>query len=1059
MPTTQKKIRKLTGKVNDVLLDKAVRHAHYLERFKTGEVNKIVGLLNADVLPDALTQIERRLEKIKARGFDTSTYNTNRLKQLSQATEGIISGGIEYVGDELRKDLEEFALSESVWQAKTLKESVPFSYDFTTPNVQTLHSIVTATPYQGKVLKDWFDGVAASTQDKIVQQINIGIAQGQSVPDIVSRLRGTAANNFSDGVMQGTRQQVAAVARTSINHVSTHAREATYEANSDVVDKIQIVATLDTRTTEICMGMDGKTFPLNSGPRPPFHFGCRTTTVPITKSWDELGIKGLKEPPPSTRASMDGQVPDKLTYGDWLKQQTPAVQDEALGPARAQLFRDGKVSIEQFTDDKGKQLSLEQLKAVAGTDQFIDKGQVVGNFAPTPTVPPAPVVPPPVVPATTPSVSKIEGLTSGSWDSSKVKTDIDTGYPKASELPKPVVKMIDQLEALPDVKMPSGNIYKANPLPQVDVSLTADQKRIIAEAKKVTNVTLDPATLVSKQNWIDQHRLVRMTGNNTTGEAIKAVKLTDGRIMVIDGNHRAVLGIMEGKSVDVQLVQGVGDITSADSLIKPSVPVPPPPTPTVEDNVKHLVEEHSKVAIGKDNGDRLVTVYDATTGAKQAEKLYPNYATNGVNGQHLVDPTALADKELGFMTSTAGDALDGMTEQHFAVLADQRFVEARGVTADAQFVLTKRDNSKTYAVDEMNLFRNKVEKSLTARKEYKTAISQFTDKADVSRIKNHWVNSLTAEKYGLEYKVVADYADMYWPGSPVKLADLLYAPKQTAEEVLAEIEAALDATGKVDITKAVAIKRQEMYDLLAKAGKQSYEGMPPDHPLYPKFNEVLKEYWSLKDQQKAVKNEKEIVWEVLAKQVKEGGQGMKMYVGGAGGKVRDKTIKAQEWLEKHVSSRNTSSLPVTVHKISGRAYQSNKAIYLTEWDEVKVFVHELGHAIEEESREALQASQRFLNRRTVGEQPSKLKDLFPNLAYKQDEIAKEDKFLEPYMGKLYGYAKNSGNKSGEWNVHATEIGSMGLEMMYSDPVRLLKRDPDMFKFLVDWMRGNWDAIQ
>lgn len=93
---------------------------------------------------------------------------------------------------------------------------------------------------------------------------------------------------------------------------------------------------------------------------------CRSVSVPVLKSWKELGID-IADMPPGTRASMDGQVPADLTYRQWLSRQSAERQDEILGPERGKLLRAGKVTVEQFTDDKGNWLTLDQLRAKIGT--------------------------------------------------------------------------------------------------------------------------------------------------------------------------------------------------------------------------------------------------------------------------------------------------------------------------------------------------------------------------------------------------------------------------------------------------------------------------------------------------------------------------------------------------------------------------------------------------------------------------------------------------------------------------------------------------------------------
>jgi hypothetical protein len=88
---------------------------------------------------------------------------------------------------------------------------------------------------------------------------------------------------------------------------------------------------------------------------------CRCTTTPVLKSWRELGVN-LKEAPDGTRASMDGQISETDNYASWLEKQSAAIQDEALGKTRGALFRRGELSFDRFTDQRGNQLTLDQLR-------------------------------------------------------------------------------------------------------------------------------------------------------------------------------------------------------------------------------------------------------------------------------------------------------------------------------------------------------------------------------------------------------------------------------------------------------------------------------------------------------------------------------------------------------------------------------------------------------------------------------------------------------------------------------------------------------------------------
>lgn len=84
------------------------------------------------------------------------------------------------------------------------------------------------------------------------------------------------------------------------------------------VEKYQIFATLDDRTSEICQNMDGKIFPMSQYEpgitAPPFHNYCRSTTIPVV---DDDYIEG------ETRAARDSKsnkyftVPANMTYKTW----------------------------------------------------------------------------------------------------------------------------------------------------------------------------------------------------------------------------------------------------------------------------------------------------------------------------------------------------------------------------------------------------------------------------------------------------------------------------------------------------------------------------------------------------------------------------------------------------------------------------------------------------------------------------------------------------------------------------------------------------------------------
>jgi hypothetical protein len=93
---------------------------------------------------------------------------------------------------------------------------------------------------------------------------------------------------------------------------------------------------------------------------------CRCSMIPVLKTWKELGIN-MDELSDNTRASMEGQVTDK-TFADWLKRKTetdPTFADRTLGKGRAELWRNGKITMDQMISG-GQPLTLSQLQAKYG---------------------------------------------------------------------------------------------------------------------------------------------------------------------------------------------------------------------------------------------------------------------------------------------------------------------------------------------------------------------------------------------------------------------------------------------------------------------------------------------------------------------------------------------------------------------------------------------------------------------------------------------------------------------------------------------------------------------
>jgi SPP1 gp7 family putative phage head morphogenesis protein len=349
------------GTVNEVLRDRAIQHALKLQRYGAGLSQRIIALLNsAD--EDILAKIAARVAAIEERGFDVGPKTTKRLNQLLAEVQSLNAAICGDLGTALASELVEFSAGEAAYQAQSLAAALPIDVTPTLPPPALLRAIVEETPIDGYLLASHLKGLETGRINRIGQAIRLGLVQGENTDKIVARIRGTKAARYTDGILEISRRSAANIVLTSTSHVSNVAAQATWKENANVVKAWQFLSTLDGRTTITCAALSGQSFPIGEGPIPPRHIRCRSLSVPVTKSFRELGLD-KDEHSPGTRASMDGQVAGDTTFKNWLNDKGPTMQDKVLGKTRADLFRSGKLDLQDFIKSDGTVLTLEQLTA------------------------------------------------------------------------------------------------------------------------------------------------------------------------------------------------------------------------------------------------------------------------------------------------------------------------------------------------------------------------------------------------------------------------------------------------------------------------------------------------------------------------------------------------------------------------------------------------------------------------------------------------------------------------------------------------------------------------
>lgn len=188
-----------------------------------------------------------------------------------------------------------------------LQKGLGFGMSFTQPSNDTVLKVL-KTPWNGSN----YSSSIWTNKAKLTRWLNTDLprhfAAGSGIKEISKELSEKLGVDYNNAVR---------LVRTEVNYISNQSTMDSYK-NSGVVKKYEILATLDSRTSEICRDMDGEVFKVSESQvgvnTPPFHVRCRTTTVPYFDD-DEENLERIA-------VGKKGEVyyvPGNMTYREWEK--------------------------------------------------------------------------------------------------------------------------------------------------------------------------------------------------------------------------------------------------------------------------------------------------------------------------------------------------------------------------------------------------------------------------------------------------------------------------------------------------------------------------------------------------------------------------------------------------------------------------------------------------------------------------------------------------------------------------------------------------------------------
>lgn len=146
--------------------------------------------------------------------------------------------------------------------------------------------------------------------------------------------------------------------RTEVAYMSEQSSIASMKENG--TESVEILATLDKRTSKICQKADGDIIPIDKirigSNHPPFHPYCRSTSVPVI-DMDTVGTRIARDP----QTGKNYKVPANMKYNDWKQ----------TFVAPAPTIKGNKQSTDKFDMHKAKQETVDFLRNV-GTDEALE---------------------------------------------------------------------------------------------------------------------------------------------------------------------------------------------------------------------------------------------------------------------------------------------------------------------------------------------------------------------------------------------------------------------------------------------------------------------------------------------------------------------------------------------------------------------------------------------------------------------------------------------------------------------------------------------------------------
>ena len=207
-------------------------------------------------------------------------------------------------------------------------------------------------------------------KDKLINTLHTEMTQ--------AFIRGDSLEKLADKIAEKMKVSKANASRLVYTESAAYSSRARLKSYQDLgVEKYEIVATLDNRTSDICQDMDGKIFDLKDYEvgvtANPFHVRCRSTTAPYFE--DDEGERAAR----NEATGETEYVPADITYKDWKEKYLDNNSEKVLQKSDKEGII--KEIRENSTVLKNLELNKVEYKKVEKLNKELDEDEIISRLA------------------------------------------------------------------------------------------------------------------------------------------------------------------------------------------------------------------------------------------------------------------------------------------------------------------------------------------------------------------------------------------------------------------------------------------------------------------------------------------------------------------------------------------------------------------------------------------------------------------------------------------------------------------------------------------------------